>query len=244
MEQGLDKANLAVIGLHRAFSRMGAVMADNIHALDCQLQSLHTMVGNPKAIPGMVAAANLWEALAFVGSVGRSLPTASDPSDIDVQTCLGSLAAGLTVAKQETSSLRAEKDALGVSVVSLERQLGSTLEIAIELRSHLDGLALEPPYGVRNICPDRPDLGDVYHQVPVLQRLVQSFPGLENADTDKLSRAELLSSFNNLQADILLLKKQGANKGSIICFSDILPGVQSLEDVHSWVVTNFGEAQG
>jgi hypothetical protein len=34
------------------------------------------------------------------------------------------------------------------------------------------------------------------------------------------------------------------NKGSINCFPDLLSGVQTLEDVHSWAVTNFGGAQG
>jgi hypothetical protein len=62
MEQGLDKANLEVLGLHRDFGAMGAVMAEDIHALDCRLQSLRTTVGNPKAIPGVVAPLATWRA--------------------------------------------------------------------------------------------------------------------------------------------------------------------------------------
>ena len=243
MEQGLDKANLAVLGLHRDFGAMGAVMADDIHALDCRLQSLRTTVGNPKSIPGVVAA-NLWEAVSVMGSRDQQAPRETDSSAADTQTRLGSLAAGLTFAKQETSALRAEKDALGATVSNLERQLGSTLEIAIDLRGRLDGLAPAPPVGTRNIGPDRPHIGDVYHQVPILQGARHTGPGLENAVTDQISRAEFLTTVGNLRAEIALLKKQGANKGSINCFPDLLPGVQSLEDVHSWVVANFGGAQG
>ena len=238
MEQGLDKANSAVLGLHRDFGAMGAVMADDIHALDCRLQSLRATVGNPRAITGVVAS-NLWEALATVGDKGPVLPREADPAAIDTQTRLGSLAAGLTFAKQETSALRAEKDALGAAVSNLEHQLGSTLEIAIELRTRLDGLMPAGPPGSRNVGPDRPHIGDVYHQVPVLQHAGRAIPGAENVITDQISRAEFLSCVGNLQAEIALLKKQGANKGSINCFPDILPGVQSLEDVHSWVVASF-----
>jgi hypothetical protein len=47
----------------------------------------------------------------------------------------------------------------------------------------------------------------------------------------------------NLQAELKLIKKQTSTKGLLTCFPNLLPGVQSLEDIHSWVVANFGGAQ-
>jgi hypothetical protein len=46
---------------------MGRVMADNIHVLDCHLQSLCTTVGKPRSIPGVMAGGNVWEALFVMG---------------------------------------------------------------------------------------------------------------------------------------------------------------------------------
>jgi hypothetical protein len=71
-----------------------------------------------------------------------------------------------------------------------------------------------------------------------------------NTGTDGLSRGEFgstITQFNltldNLRAELKLMKRQTASKGSLSCFPDLLPGVQLLEDVHSWVVANFGGAQ-
>jgi hypothetical protein len=47
---------------------MGGVMADKIHALDCHLQSLWTIMGKPRSVPGFVAG-NIWEALSLGSSV-------------------------------------------------------------------------------------------------------------------------------------------------------------------------------
>jgi hypothetical protein len=63
--------------------------------------------------------------------------------------------------------------------------------------------------------------------------------------TDGLSRGKFSSTIENLRAEIKLIRQQAGSGGSISCFPDLLlPGVQSLEDVHSWVVANFGGAQG
>jgi hypothetical protein len=42
MAQAVDKANLAILGLHRNFGAVGGVMADDLHALDIRVQSLQT----------------------------------------------------------------------------------------------------------------------------------------------------------------------------------------------------------
>jgi hypothetical protein len=43
MEQGLNNANIAILGLHQDFSYMGGVMVDDIHPLDCHLKPLQTL---------------------------------------------------------------------------------------------------------------------------------------------------------------------------------------------------------
>jgi hypothetical protein len=132
MEQGLDKANIAILGLHRDFGAMGGVMADDIHALDCRQQSLQTTVGKPRAIPGVMAG-NVWEALSVIGENSQSL--GPDSSALDVQARLGSLGASMTVAAQDAATMRVEKNVLADKVQHLGQQLSSTLEIAVGLWS-------------------------------------------------------------------------------------------------------------
>ena len=132
MEQGLDKANIAILGLHRDFSAMGGVMADTIHALDCRQQSLQTTVGKPRPVPGVIAG-SLWEALSIMGQAPQT--SGLDLSNLDVQARLGSLAAAMTATGQDVATLRVEKTALAADVQNLGQQLAMTLEIAIELWS-------------------------------------------------------------------------------------------------------------
>ena len=131
MEQGLDKANIAILGLHRDFSAMGGVMGDDIHALDCRLHSLRTTIKKPRTIPGVIAS-NVWEALSIMGQ-GSQAP-GLDSAALDIQARLGSLAASLTVTNQDASTLRVEKTALAAVVQGLETQLASTLEITLGLQ--------------------------------------------------------------------------------------------------------------
>jgi hypothetical protein len=243
MEQGLDKANIAILGLHRDFGAMGGVMADDIHALDCRQQSLQTTVGKPRAIPGVMAG-NVWKALSVIGENSQSL--GPDSSALGVQARLGSLGASMTVAAQDAATMRVEKNALADKVQHLEQQLSSTLEIAVGLRSRLDGL--DRPSTTNTIIPRNVfDVLDRFHQVPILEEPIPPSDrqtDLRNTETDVISRSEFDGIINNLRAEIGLLKKQSASRGSISCFQDLLPGVQSLEDVHSWVVANFGGASG
>jgi hypothetical protein len=93
------------------------------------------------------------------------------------------------------------------------------------------------------------DISDQFRQVPIMEEPIpppaNGRVGLEeNAVTDAISRAEFAAIISNLRAEVSLLKKQGASRGSIAYFQDLLPGVQSLKDVHSWVVANFGGASG
>jgi hypothetical protein len=133
MEQGLDKSNTAILGLHRDFSAMGGVMADDVHALDCRVERLQTTVGLPKAVPGVLNG-NVWDVLQAMDETNATNPTSSVAA-IDVQTRLGSLAASATAAQQELSSLLVEKDGLASNVARLETQLTATLEIAVDLRA-------------------------------------------------------------------------------------------------------------
>jgi hypothetical protein len=103
MEQGLDKSNTAILGLHRDFSAMGSVMADDVHALDCRVERLQSTVGLLKAVPGFLNG-NVWDVLQAMGETNATNPTSSVAA-IDVQTRLGSLAASATAAQQELSSL-------------------------------------------------------------------------------------------------------------------------------------------
>jgi hypothetical protein len=68
-------------------------------------------------------------------------------------------------------------------------------------------------------------------------------------ETDKwdwkiLDPAPFAATISSLRAEVGLLKKQGASRGSMSCFQDLLSGIQSLEDVQSWVVANFEGASG
>jgi hypothetical protein len=245
LQQGLDKANIAILGLHRDFSAMGGVMADDIHALDCRVQSLVTLVGKPQPIPGVMAG-NIWEALSCMGQTPFS--ARMDSSAQDVQERLGSIAASLAVMNQDAATQRTEKAALTSVVQGLEQQLASTLGIALDLRVRLDGLvrsSTAPTMAPRNVF----DISEDFRQTPILEELIpplQGGPrvGFRNSEIDAVSRSEFTDTIVNLRAEVGLLKKQGASRGSISCFQDLLPGVQSLEDVHSWVVANFGGASG
>jgi hypothetical protein len=137
MERGLNKANIAILGLHRDFSAVGGVMADSIHALDCQQQSLQTRMGRPRPVPGVMAG-SVWEALAIMGQGTQT--SGLDSSRLDVQARLGSLAAAMTATGQDVASLRVERAALVADVQNLGQQLATTLEIAVDLRSRLNGL--------------------------------------------------------------------------------------------------------
>jgi hypothetical protein len=53
MEQGLDKANVAILGLHHNFSAMCGIMAHDIHAFDCCVERLQTTIGLPKSMSGV-----------------------------------------------------------------------------------------------------------------------------------------------------------------------------------------------
>ena len=101
LQQGLDKANIAILGLHRDFSAMGGVMTDDIHVLDCRLQSLDTLVGKPQPITGAMAG-NIWEALSYIWQIPHSLRM--DSAALDVQGRLGSIAASMTVANQDIAN--------------------------------------------------------------------------------------------------------------------------------------------
>jgi hypothetical protein len=157
------------------------------------------------------------------------------------------LAASLTSTGQEVAALRVEKNAQAATVHGMEQQLASTLEITLDLRSRLERLV--PPLRVPTIFPRNGlDISDAYHQLPILEEpippLRNELPGLENAAADAVSRSEFQITIDNLRAEVGLLKKQSASRGSISCFQDLLPGVQSLVDVHSWVVASFGGASG
>jgi hypothetical protein len=136
MEQGLDKANVAILGLHRDFGAMVGVMSDDVHALDCRVERLQTSVGLPKPVPGVMAG-NVWEALAAVAE-GFAMGPSSSVGAIDIQTRLGSLAASATLAQREVEALRVEKNVLSDTVVQLELQLATTLEITLNLRARVD----------------------------------------------------------------------------------------------------------
>jgi hypothetical protein len=55
---------------------------------------------------------------------------------------------------------------------------------------------------------------------------------------------DFASEILNLRAEVGLLKKHTASQGSISCFPDLPPGVNSLEDVYAWVTANFGGSGG
>jgi hypothetical protein len=60
-----------------------------------------------------------------------------------------------------------------------------------------------------------------------------------------VSKVDFTSEITNLRAEVGLLKKHtGASRGSISCFPDLLPGVNSLEDIYAWVTANFGGSGG
>jgi hypothetical protein len=84
--------------------------------------------------------------------------------------------------------------------------------------------------------------------MPILGELIpppdSAHPGTQNEGVDIISRRESATTVSNLFAEIGLLKKQSAARGSISCFQDLLSGVQLLEDVRSWVVAIFGGASG
>jgi hypothetical protein len=254
MQQGLDKANIAILGLHRDFSAMGGVMSDDIHTLDCRLESVITMVGKPQAIPGVMAG-NIWEALTVMGQGPRS--PGLDSAALDVQERLGSMAASLTVTQQDAAAQRVERTALTAAVRSMEQQLESTLQVALALRSRLDGLQASTTMAPQNVFDMPGDIADAYHQLPILEGPIPPSEtgrvGFSNAGADaisrypvaeSISRSEFVDAIDNLRAEVGLLKKQSASRGSFSCFQDLLPGVHSLEDVHSWVVANFGGASG
>jgi hypothetical protein len=223
MAQAIDKANSAILGLHRNFGAVGGVMADDLHALDVRVQSLQTTVGTPRPIPNVVAG-NVWEALAAVGS-GASGSSGSAAA-IDVQTRLGSLAAETRNCKQELTSVRADRDRMQVTVEGLKNQLAATLEIALGLQARLDSGMLEG--------------GRVRMQPHVINLAGQDDP----ATAHLVAKVDFDSEISNLRAEVGLLKKHTASRGSISCFPDLLPGVNSLEDVYAWVTANFGGSGG
>ncbi len=55
MEQAIEKANMAMLGLHWDFSTMGALLAEDIHALDIRYRTLQTSVGVPRPVSGIAA---------------------------------------------------------------------------------------------------------------------------------------------------------------------------------------------
>jgi hypothetical protein len=233
MEQGLDKANITILGLHRDFSAMGGVMSDDIHALDCRQQSLNTTVGKPRSIPGIMAG-NIWEALSVMGQ--NSQAPGLDSVALDIQDRLGTLAASLIVTNQDASILRIEKTDLAAVVKNLEQQLASTLEISLGLRSRLDGLLQSSSSATTMIPRNVFDIADRFHQLPIVEEPIPPLENerihFQNSDADAISCPEFNSIIDNLRAEIGLQKKQSASRGSISCFQDLLPGVQSLEDVH------------
>jgi hypothetical protein len=101
MQQGLNKANITILGLHRDLSNIRGVISDSIHALDCHLQSLQTTVGKPRSLPDVMAVNN-WEARSVMGQ-NTHLP-GLDLAALDVQASLGSLAALLTGTNQDTTT--------------------------------------------------------------------------------------------------------------------------------------------
>jgi hypothetical protein len=103
MEQGLDKANVAILGLHRDFSAMGAVVSNDVYSLDCRVERLQTTVGLPQSVPGILTG-SVWEVLASIGK-GLAMNLASSATAIDIQTRLGSLAASSTATSQELTVL-------------------------------------------------------------------------------------------------------------------------------------------
>jgi hypothetical protein len=94
------------------------------------------------------------------------------------------------------------------------------------------------------------DIGERYRNLEIGALPEEPIPPLVGehimsyTKSDVISCLESASSIDNIQAEIGLLKKQSLTRGSLSCFQDLLPGVQSLEDVQSWVVANFGGASG
>ena len=242
MEQGLDKANVAILGLHRDFSAMGAVMAGDVHALDCRVEKLQTTLGKPRSVPGMMGG-SAWEILSGIGENLASNPSSSAVVT-DIQTRLGSLAANLSASQQDVTALRVEKNALYSTVEQLESQLTATLEIALNLRTRLDSYGASSTAATVNGATATRGSRDVRAVIDGSNRPAQGTPVLPHAIVDQLSRSEFSSVVENMRAELRLVKKQTIVKGSLSCFPSLLPGVQSLEDVYSWVVASFGGAQG
>ena len=203
MEQGFEKANGAILGLHRDFSSMGAVLADDVHALDCRLERVQTTVGPPKSVTGAVGG-NVWEVLAQVGgNLDNFFGTSAAP--VDIQERLGSLAAAVTVSKQELSALRVEKNSLVNSVLWLESQLTATLEIVMDLRTRLDGQdSLRVPAATGPLREANPvqTSRDVRVVIDGINR-----PQQLNTGTDGLSRGEFSSTIEHLRSELRLIKK-------------------------------------
>ena len=182
----------------------------------------------------------VWEVLGEVGGNLENLFGARS-APIDIQERLGSLAAAATVSNQDLCALQVEKNGLVSSVSQLESQLAATLEIALELRARLDGQNVSTlPTATATLRGANP--AQTPRDVSIVMTGANR-PGHLNATTDGLSRGEFSDTIENLRAELKLIKKQTATKGSLSCFPDLLPGVQSLEDVHSWVVANFGGSQ-
>jgi hypothetical protein len=111
-------------------------------------------------------------------------------------------------------------------VKGLENQLASTLEIALGLQAQLDSGMLEG--------------GRVCMQPEAIILAGQN----DLATAHLVSKVDFASEISNLRAEVGLLKKHTASRGSISCFPDLLPGVNSLEDVYAWVTANFGGSGG
>jgi hypothetical protein len=220
---GLENVSNATSMMHRDFVGVTSLHSGDLRTLDCRVQALNGTVGVPCHVPG-IEAQTLWNDVSELGSMANmneGNPSSLVAQAVDLQQRVGSLQDDLTSAREQVMTDRTRTDD---RLATLEGSLEATLTLVLDLQEK------------------NRELSD---QLAVAGTIGRTSADAPIVVADTVSTIEFNLQITALKSEMSLMKQSSnTKKGLIKSFSDILPGVNTFEDVVSWVVANFGNADG
>jgi hypothetical protein len=202
LESKVDKANAAILGLHRDFCAINNIITEDLIKLDQRLKGrLKSSIGRPLAMDHVLVT-NVWDVLAQLDTrVSEMSPPegldSNHPMMIDVQTRLGSLAIGLTSADHRMTSLKQEGEGMRSEIGGLSQGLTSSLQVILGLKQEVAEMRSRPA-------------------------------GHPSGDSQSDSRLLGAQQVDSLGSEVAAIRKQGTAVEQLSCFSDLLGGASSF----------------
>ena len=224
LHDAVEGAASASVALHRDFSGIALLQGRDIRHLDVRLQSAENSLGSPTPVPGVIAG-NLWAATAVLGG--------------NLESVQGGDAAGIDALSQDVQAFRTRTHD---RVAQLETGLADVIALIGSYRDNFDILEAQIE---TLLVPDRtPEHGTASSHVSVAEEALGT-RRRPVAVEDRDVSSDMQSQMDSLKAEMTLVKRAvDKKKGFIQSFPDILPGVNTQQDVYAWVTANFGGGNG